>query len=217
MAEKFVKVITPFGKAIFPKLNEPDTKYKAEGEYCVKLELSGADAEDLVEKIDEAYEAGYERMLQEQREKKKKPGLKKLKIAADGSKPYKLKEDEDGNEIEGVYIFNLKTKASGVNKKTGKRWERRPLLVDSNGKPVTATITGGSTLRCHAELFPWFFPIGYGLSLRLSAVQVKELATYSQENPFDSVEGGYTEEEEIDTPFEDGDADDDTADHEGDF
>lgn len=37
----FERITTPFGEAIYPKLTEPDTKFKAEGEYSTKLRISG--------------------------------------------------------------------------------------------------------------------------------------------------------------------------------
>ena len=42
---------SPKGRAIFPHLTEPDTKFKPEGEYHVKLECNKADCEKIVKKI----------------------------------------------------------------------------------------------------------------------------------------------------------------------
>ena len=42
---------SPKGRAIFPHLTEPDTKFKPEGEYHVKLECNKADCEKIVKQI----------------------------------------------------------------------------------------------------------------------------------------------------------------------
>jgi hypothetical protein len=45
---------TPKGRALWPRLNEPDTKFKEEGEYSVKLILPADKAEPLMQLIDAA-------------------------------------------------------------------------------------------------------------------------------------------------------------------
>ena len=42
---------SPKGRAIFPHLTEPDTKFKPEGEYHVKLECNKVDCEKIVKQI----------------------------------------------------------------------------------------------------------------------------------------------------------------------
>jgi len=47
----FVKGFSPAGIAVFPNLNKPDTKFKADGEYKVKLRVTEDEAQPLIDKV----------------------------------------------------------------------------------------------------------------------------------------------------------------------
>ena len=174
--QKLLQMVTPPGIAVYPKLNEPDTKFKAAGEYQTRLRLQLADAkvQSFVETIDEAYDAAIAQA------KKDNPAKAKSMKSAD--KPYKVVCDEEGNET-GEIEFNFKMAASGVSKKTQKPWTRRPSLFDAKGQPLPADtkVGGGSTIKVSFEIMPFYAPaVGAGLSLRLQAVQVLDLVEYGQ-------------------------------------
>lgn len=171
MADKKERMITPVGRAIYPKLNEPDTKFKEEGEYTVNLALSGDDAQSMIEVIEEAKKEALAMA------KKKIKGKKKPKEA---DLPYFEVLDEDENET-GEIAFKFKMKASGVSKKTGKRWERRPPIFDAKTNkidPEKTMIWGGTMMKVSYTVSPYYVPaLGAGVSLRLEGVQVIELVS----------------------------------------
>lgn len=122
---------TPIGIAIYPKLTEPDYKWKPEGEYgpsksdCRKKTLPLiATMEKLVDEVYAKAEA-----------KACKNKLEKSKLKRVEDLPCKEELDDDANPT-GYYLLNAKMKASGVSKKTGKTWKRTPALFDSVGRPI---------------------------------------------------------------------------------
>lgn len=165
MSKSFV---TPVGTAIWPKLNVPDTKWKPEGEYSVKLRLTGEDADKLRTMIDQAIEENFKKV---QAENKKKT----IKKAA--STPYQEVRDDDGNPT-GEFDFAFKLKAKVKNAKTGAEVTLKPVLVDAKKTPTNAEVWSGSRIRVSGSLNPYHTAsIGAGVSLRLQAVQIIELKT----------------------------------------
>lgn len=211
---KSIQITTPVGTAKYPRLNEPDTKFKEAGEYSVKLLLDFDTAEPLIKQIDEYYDAAYAEALKEAQEDK--PKLKTIKVCPDG-KPYRREEDRETGEETGNVEFKFTMRASGVSKKTGKAWSRSPMLFDAKRNPTTANIWGGSEIRVSADLFPWNTALGFGCSLRLIGVQVLKLVSGTSRDPKDmgfEVEEGFEQEadgSEAFAPDKEGD------DAEGDF
>jgi len=182
MRRKSVKITTPTGLAVWPRLNEPDNKFdKANPIYHLKLRLSREEAEGIVKTMTQVHKDNLADIM-------KDTGKKKVKEA-----PFPVKdvEDQDGNPTGEVEI-NFKLKSIGVN--GGDRWEQRPKLFDSKGQPVTEVVGGGSKVKVGAEIVPYFVAsIGAGISLRLKAVQVIELVEKSGSDSFDTWE--FNEEE----------------------
>lgn len=181
MAEKrkaLVKFITPKGTAVYPRLNQPDTKYKPEGEYSAKIRLSEEDAAPLVAKIDALIEETFKEEQARLIAAGKKAAAKTLKYA---DKPYKAVLDAEGEET-GEVEFNIKMKAQ-YTKKDGSVVKLEPKLFDAatppNALPRTTQIWGGSQIKVAGELNPFATAIGVGMSLRLSAVQVIKLVSGS--------------------------------------
>lgn len=214
------KFITKKGVAVWPRLHEPDTKFKAEGEYSAKIRLSADDSQPLIDRIEtliaEAYEAEKERLLADPKTKAK---AKSLKYA---DKPYKEATDSDGNET-GEYEFNIKMKAQVTNKKTGKVTHLTPKLFDAKGKPLpeSVQIWGGSTIKVAGRYNPFATAIGVGLSLRLEAVQVIELVTAGSGGNAGSYgfgeEDGYESNDEDTGGFDDETGGSDTSGDDSDF
>ena len=99
--------------------------------------------------------------------------------------------------------------ASGVSKKTGRPWQRKPAIFDSQGTPITSfkennDIWNGTVLKVAYELRPFYSPsFGAGCSQVLNAVQIIKLVAGSSRNAEDfgfAAEDGYSVME--DTPFD---------------
>lgn len=210
--------ISPKGVAIYPYLSKPDTKFKEEGEYRVKLRVPAADAAKLVKQIDAEMENArkQEKLLEA---KKKNP---KAKIPE--NTPYKDAVDDEGEET-GEIEFTFAASASGVSKKTGKPWERTIALWDAKRKPFKGDIWGGSVLKVAFTVGTYFInaKVGYGVKLYLESAQVLELVqggNRSADSYGFSEEDGYesTDEASDDSDEASDDSDDsaDDADDQGD-
>lgn len=171
-------ITTPKGVARYPRLNEPDCRFKAEGVYTTTLRLPDADAKPLIEKLLKAYELGYV-------EQCAKAGGKKLKKCATlpwGPAADWDKENEQEVPVKGFTDFKFKANAKGTTK-AGKAWERKIALFDAKLQPLPADsdpIGGGSIIRVSCEPYVWnTASLGCGITLQINAVQVIELKTYS--------------------------------------
>lgn len=188
------KGITPKGTFVWPRLNAPDTKFKPEGEYSVKLRLTGEQAEPLIERINKAAQAGFEQIKAELEQKmaEAKTGADKGKLKTALSKltlqepSVKAAYDDEGNET-GDFEFAFKMPASGVYKtgpKKGQKWTARPDVFDAKGKKleVIPDIWGGTVGYVAFELRPYYTPASNvaGVSLRLTAVKLIEVVSGGQ-------------------------------------
>jgi|TARA_R100000656_G_scaffold28408_1_gene24809 hypothetical protein len=157
---------SPKGKAIFPHLTEPDTKYKAEGEYHVKLECNKSEGQNIIALIG----SEIAKKVKEQHDLDPKKPITKAPL------PYV--------EVNDKVVFNFKMKASGIRKSDGKHFTQKPVLVNADLSPVEPDmqIWGDSILKITFEPYAWNMPIGIGCTLRLKAVQVLELVTGKSSN-----------------------------------
>ena len=153
---------SPKGRAIFPHLTEPDTKYKAEGEYHVKLECPKVECEGLIQSI------GNEIAVQIKSQHDLDPNKEVTKKL-----PYEVIDDK--------VIFTFKLKASGKRKSDGKEFTQKPDLrsADMMRFPHDKQIWGDSILRITFSPYAWNQPIGIGCTLRIKTVQVIDLVTGS--------------------------------------
>ena len=176
--QKLPSFTTPKGVFKWPRLNEPDTKYKAEGLYSVKLILDEQSAKALIAKLQPHFDAA----VAEAKEK-----YAALPVKTRKEKEFKTNKffspvyDEDTEEETGDVEFNFKMTASGVSKKTGKPWTRKPRIFDAKGKPMVTipAIWGGTVGKVAFEVMPFFnaAQCEAGLSLRLDAVQIIDLVS----------------------------------------
>jgi hypothetical protein len=187
-------ITTPIGTAVYPHLNEPDTKFEDDGVYTTQLRLTAEEAEPVIEKLESMYETEYDKFCKE----KKKPKLKQA------DRPWSEEYDDEGNET-GHYLFRFKMKA-----KTRKGAELRPVLFDSKCQPLSENIGGGSKMKVSFEPHCWLVPaLGVGISLRLRGVQVLELIEYGgasakslgfgEEDGFESTAASLSATEETET------------------
>ena len=153
---------TEFGEAVYPHLTHPDTAFSSDGIYQVKLRLPKDKATADIKAIEDTIS------LQVADAHKKNP--KNTKMVKRAPKPYK----EDGNDV----ILHFKCKAKGINGETGKPFEQKPVLLDSdlNRLSEDKLIYGGSVMSIKYE------PVGYnvastgiGCTLRLKGAQIVKL------------------------------------------
>lgn len=173
-----VSGVTPAGEAVFPKIVVPETKFDADGTYSLKLRLpDGPEADTLIAKIDEVRELAHQMAVNDA---PNAAAAKKIKMA---DPSYGRELDRETGEETGNWLFNFKMKASGVSKKTGKPWSRKPALFDAKGQPIIGMtkneeIWTGSVVKIAYELRPFYSPsFGAGCSQNLQAVQVIELVS----------------------------------------
>lgn len=185
-----LKIVTPRGTAIYPKLNTPDTKFDADGVYESKLKFDPAATDGVLsgksaswESIVAAVNAQQEKFLAD---KKKElaagDGKAKNKAKTITSIPWGEEPDvDDEGEATGLVVVKAKMKASGVSKKDKTPWTRSPMLFDAKNKKLSAgkEIWGGSELKIAGVVFPYYNAKDnvVGSSFRLEAVQVLELVS----------------------------------------
>ena len=182
---KLARVTTPLGSAVWPYLNNPDTKFDEDGVYKVTLRLNQDDEEssELISLLQGEADKWYKSMVKE----KKNPKLKKADL------PWNEVIDEDGNPTGEMDIrFKLKAK---IRTKDDRVIENRVALFDAEGTPFKSEdiIGSGSKLKVCADVWGYMAPIGCGVTLRIVAVQVLDLKTYegksAQDFGFDKTEG----------------------------
>ena len=174
---------TPKGSFHWAHVGTPDTTFKAEGQFHVKLQLAGQEAEDMRNAVDTAH-ANWKS------EVNKTKGQK----AYQEFLPYKVILGDDG--MESGIQFHFKMKASGVNSRTGQAFTQRPMVVgpDKTPLPTNIKIANGSTGKVAYEMAPYQFGSGLGIQLRLRGVQVLNLIEWNGDSADDSmfsVEDGY--------------------------
>lgn len=148
----------------YPRLNNPDTKWKAEGEYSLALVLDTSLPEHAA--FVEELEAVWAEALAEAQQLEPKKSEKRA------DKPWKVDEEDPA-----LLILRPKMRAQ-VAKKDGTTVARRPALFDAQGQPMSSDnwIKGGSTVRANFTLAPFLTPsIGFGLAVYLNAVQAIRL------------------------------------------
>lgn len=196
--QKRERYMTPKGVAVFPWLNNPDTKFKAEGEYRVALRMPADEVAPLIEKLQPKLDKAVA-------EAKKDPKRKGKKLTVHEFVRPVL--DDDGNET-GDVEMRFKMTASGISKKTGKPWAMKPDLFDAQGRPLSeeARIFGGSVMKVCFSAEPFDKPIGIGLSLRLEAAQVIKLVSSTRDASSYGFGNEGDEEDEEEESADEGDA-----------
>lgn len=167
MANKFIKMLSPVGSAVWPKLSKPETKFNPEGVYETKLRLDAVEGGKFAQALEQQHQEWIQKCSEERGKSVRPAPLPMSKV------------EEDGVET-GEYEFKFKLNA--VAGKEGSKWEQRPALFDSKGTPIdptTVDIGSGSKIAVSFEVAPYFVPaLGAGLSLRMRAVQVIELVEF---------------------------------------
>lgn len=169
--KRYPRATSPVGVAIYPHLTKPDTKFKPEGEYTVRLRFEPVDISSMIETADRLIDEKVQEVLAEKDAKWLKVNKANIKKVS----PFKPDLDDEGDET-GKLVGNFKMKAE-VTKKDGTKFVQRPKLFDAKGKETTASPWSGSELKVNFEFFPYFNEKDKeaGCALRLNAVQIIKL------------------------------------------
>jgi len=170
-----VKIVTPAGRAVFPKLDKPDTKFDAAGVYSVKLAVPAESVADILSKLEalrDEFLAEQTAKLVESGKAGKAKSLKTRDIAP-------VEFDSEGNET-GNVLLSFKMKATG-QRKDGSTFTRAPSVFDSKRVKLDPVppIWGGSTLKVAGEAMAYYMASTneVGVTLYLQGVQIIELKT----------------------------------------
>ena len=156
-------ITTPKGKAVWTRLDTPDTKFNEDGLYSCKLHVSEGDFKAFEAIVKPKLDAAY-------KEECSRQGKDKIRMAP--SSPLSI-TDEGDCQILAKQKAKVHTKSKGT-------LEFTISAVDSQGKKIAMPKIGsGSILKMAVEVNTWFVPSqGFGYTLRLRAVQVLDLVEY---------------------------------------
>ncbi len=195
---------SPKGIARYPRLDKPDTKFNADGDYKVDLVLAtdSAEAVALMAKIDAGIAASFEYAKKENKGKKVKQADPPYGVVTEKVKDEVIETDKTK--------FSFKLKAVGRNKKTGESWTCRPVVFDARGQVLDVSkikLGGGSEIKVAYEMNPYFMAAtsSAGVSLRLKAVQVLKLVEWQSNQ--DASAFGFGQEDGYDGAGDEGDGD----------
>lgn len=169
--QKYVRTTTPKGKANYPWLNTPDTKFDADGVFKCNLIVPAKEAKALIKQIDDE----VKKAVADAKAKAKPADAKKIK---EGEKPYAEEVDDEG-EPTGNIVFKTKQRAK-IKTKKGDIIDKVIPIFDAKGTRIQANVGGGSTLKLNVELAYYYVAAQKtaGVSLRLQAVQVYDLVEF---------------------------------------
>lgn len=179
---------SPYGIAQYPHLNKPDTKFDERGtggEYKVDLIIDGdAGGRELFDTVSAASQQAFDDWMADE-----KGGLKLPKLKREEFKvfcPAKPERDENTGDETGRYIFDFRQNAR-IKLRDGTFKDITVGLYQPDGKTaVTKGIWSGSVLRVRYALRAIPMPglKQVGVRLDFAAVQVRKLATGSQQQGF---------------------------------
>lgn len=213
------KFKTPTGTAIWPRLDEPDTRWKPEGEYrcTVRVKQDAPGVKKFLDDLQQVYDQHIAKWKADGKDKPKK-GQKKPEVVAP---PWKLVLDDNEDETGEVDIkCSLKAQIAPAGKP---KYTQRPALFDAQGHPMKALRVGsGSQVRVAGVVNTWESPLGAGVQLWLKAVQVLKLVApgadasyygFEKEDGFDISEMSPAEPSAVDEDDSGSDSDDESGDY----
>jgi|TARA_R110000824_G_scaffold225528_3_gene413147 hypothetical protein len=166
-------------KVKYPKINKP---YKFDDKENRTLPCGAKEqgAEYLMEfEVTKDQAKALNKMAKALYEDRRKP-----KWPEDCPIPFKILEDEEGNE---TYVVKAKKKAAYDGELTDP-----PQVFDAKNVDVTSPdfpLSTGSTANVAFTLVPYSMSTNHGVSLRLHSVQVTKLLAIAAKSPFSIVEG----------------------------
>lgn len=198
---KFLKMTSPKGTFLWPKLSAPDygtAEYpNPDGAYSVKLVLQADDpaTQAFIAKLKPLHEKA--KANGQEAFSKLKPESRKRLGRVSFMDFYTERLDADTAEPTGELVFNFKMKAGGTTNK-GKKWSTKPAIFDARGVLMTKVpeIWNGTIGKVAFEVDPegYFIPGtgAAGISLRLTGAQIIELRSGG---PGKASDFGFEEEE----------------------
>lgn len=159
--------------ALYPRINRP-FRYDAGERRSVPCDALDDGAEYSMKfKMDKDTAKGLLQWMAEQYENGRKPNW------PDFANPFEKSED-------GMFIYKTSLKAAYNGEKT-----KKPSQFDAKAQalPVDFELTTGSKVNVAVSGIPYTAKIGNGVSLRLRAVQVLELAERREYSPFEAQDG----------------------------
>jgi len=194
-AQNLTRVVSPFGVASWPALNTPD---EYEGKKSWKVDLI-FDPDPEVDAMLEQLEAAYQESIEGAKAEAEEAGLDargRAREVEPNDRPWWDEVDKETGAKSGRIVVRFRSKAEYKDKRSGEMRPIRLEVVDAFKRPVKEQVGGGSILRVITDLNPYYFNGKAGISLRLAAVQVKELrAGYANvSDGFGEVEGGFESE-----------------------
>lgn len=173
-------VTTPAGKAFYPRVVTPDTKFNVDGVYSCRLHVSEEDYEAFKAQLAPMVEQEYNKYCIAKGKDKLKRAIEPIRITDDGD-------------------FEISAKQPAkIRTKEGETIEMKIALYDADVQPMTGDVTigSGSKLRMSVQPYCWYVPsTGFGYTLKLKAVQVLELVEYDSSGHGFSKESGFTQGE----------------------
>ena len=110
--------------------------------------------------------------------------------------PYVRILDEATQQDTGFVKFKF-VRRGHVSKEDGTVELVPPAMFDAKGQPIRLLALGqGSKVAINYNLSPWASPLGYGVSLKLNAVQVIEWIPFNQGDPNDAASWGFESHEQ---------------------
>lgn len=183
---------TPVGKAYYPRIDTPDTKFNPDGVYSCKLHVSEGDYNSFELKINDIVERAYkEECSRRNATSLRRAPTSPLKKTADGDFEIYAKQVAKKDTRKGLLTFSVS-------------------VFDAKGNKLSEIpkVGSGSTLKMGVEVFPYYTDLnGFGYSLRLKAIQIIDLVEYNAGDAssfgFSSEEGFTSDGESLTEAFED--------------
>lgn len=179
------QITTGEGRAVYPRLTEPDYKFHPnEGLYSTKLHLTEEAYNELEAKVDRIVEQGYQVELAKQgKPKLNRATTSPLRITDEGQFEVYAKQVAKKQTAKGELTFNIP-------------------IYDSQGNIIQdpPNIGSGSILNLSCDVYCWYVPTsGFGYTLRLKGAQLIKLVEYSgglsaDNLGFKAVENGFVGE-----------------------
>lgn len=194
--------VSPAGKVVWACLSKPSTKFKANGEYSVKIVLPGETGTAFQAKLKPLAEQARVDLTAAEKDAKKAALLKRYTLNVPGTPEL----DDNANET-GNVVFAMRQSAVITPKDKSKEPFNVTIgLFDAKGKPLPKNliIGRGSLVKVAYEVIPFKMASDgtsgkIGVSLRLKAVQVIELVKYDGQSADAygfAAEEGFTHEAE---------------------
>jgi hypothetical protein len=167
-------IVTPVGKAVYPHLQTPDTRFNDNGVYQCRLHVEEADFNEFSAQINELYEKAYKAECAAKDKELKKAKSNPLRVTDEGSFEIYAKQDAlKQTATKGLLQF-------------------RVAAYNAKGTKIQMPAVGsGSTIKMAVEPHFWYVSSqGFGMTLRLRSVQIIDLKEFSSKDKlFDAVDG----------------------------